>query len=110
MSRQVFVVAALLAAVAWTAQIGKQTVKVPMRDEVELATDIYGMEGGRRPVLLMRTPYNKNNAASTAERYAAAGRTCVETNHNWSRLLERLEDLVAGGDRLASETTRPPLH
>lgn len=41
------------------------------------------------------------------ERYAAAGRTCVETNHNWSRLLQRLEDLVVGGDRLAAAATRP---
>ena len=52
-------------------------LKVPMRDDVELATDIYGMEGGKRPVLLMRTPYNKKNATSTAERYAAAGYVVV---------------------------------
>lgn len=30
------------------------------------------------------------------ERYAGAGRACVEKNHNWSTLLSRLEDLVVG--------------
>jgi putative CocE/NonD family hydrolase len=76
-SPQPFVLGLLLTAAAWTAPIGKQTVKVPMRDEIELATDVYGMEGGKRPVLLMRTPYNKNNVVATAERYAAAGYVVV---------------------------------
>jgi sugar transferase (PEP-CTERM/EpsH1 system associated) len=39
------------------------------------------------------------------ERLAAAGRTCVETNHNWGQLLERLEDLVAGDTRFAEGAT-----
>jgi glycosyltransferase involved in cell wall biosynthesis len=60
-------------------------------------------EFSRAVVTLLRDP-------AVRERFAAAGRTCVETNHNWSQLLERLEDLVAGGDRLASETARPSLH
>jgi sugar transferase (PEP-CTERM/EpsH1 system associated) len=30
------------------------------------------------------------------ERYAAAGRACVESNHTWERLLSRLEALVIG--------------
>ena len=60
-------------------------------------------EFSRAVVTLLRDP-------AARERFAVAGRTCVETNHNWSQLLERLEDLVAGGDRLASETTRPSLH
>ena len=36
------------------------------------------------------------------ERYAAAGRACVEANHNWSRLLQRLEHLVVGGHEPAT--------
>jgi len=32
------------------------------------------------------------------ERYAAAARACVERGHNWDRLLNRLEDLVIGGE------------
>ncbi len=47
---------------------------VPMRDGIHLATDVYGAEPGvRKPVLLMRTPYNKRGAKATAERYATAG-------------------------------------
>ena len=49
----------------------------------------------RAVVTLLRDP-------AARERYAAAGRRCVETNHNWSRLLHRLEDLVVGGDQLAA--------
>lgn len=32
----------------------------------------------------------------TRERYAAAGRACVERNHNWEQSLQRLEQLVVG--------------
>jgi glycosyltransferase involved in cell wall biosynthesis len=48
--------------------------------------------------------------SAARERFAAAGLACVKTNHNWSQLLERLEDLVAGGDRLADPAARPTLH
>lgn len=48
--------------------------------------------------------------SAARERIAAAGLACVKTNHNWSQLLERLEDLVAGGDRLADPDARPTLH
>ena len=66
------------AAVALTAQVSKRTVSVPMRDDVPLATDIYGADpGGKRPVLLSRTPYNKNGAEAIAKRYAAAGYVVV---------------------------------
>jgi sugar transferase (PEP-CTERM/EpsH1 system associated) len=36
---------------------------------------------------------------ATRERYAAAGRACVEANHNWDRLLARLEQLLTGEPR-----------
>jgi hypothetical protein len=36
---------------------------------------------------------------ATRERYAAAGRACVQQNHDWSQLLGRLEQLVVGGTR-----------
>ncbi len=49
-----------------------------MRDDVALSTDLYNAGAGvRRPVLLMRTPYNKNNQKAVAQRYAAAGYTVV---------------------------------
>src|SRR5581483_153430 len=39
----------------------KETIMVPMRDGVKLATDIHKPEDARpRPVILGRTPYNKN--------------------------------------------------
>jgi len=53
----------------------------------------------RAIVTLLRDP-------AARERYAAAGRACVETNHNWSRLLQRLEDLVVGGSQLDAAVTR----
>ena len=57
----------------------------------------------RAVVSLLRDP-------AARERYAAAGRTCVDTNHNWSRLLQRLEDLVVGGEQRAAAVTRPASH
>ena len=57
----------------------------------------------RAVVTLLRDP-------GARERYAAAGRACVETNHNWSRLLQRLEDLVVGGDQLAAPAALPSSH
>lgn len=54
-------VAVLLPVVCETAQSAKLSVMVPMRDGVKLATDVYLPEGeGPWPVLLSRTPYNKN--------------------------------------------------
>ncbi len=38
--------------------------------------------------------------AAARERYAAAGRACVEQNHDWSRLRARLEELVVGDTRV----------
>jgi sugar transferase (PEP-CTERM/EpsH1 system associated) len=60
-------------------------------------------EFSRAILTLLRDPVAR-------ERFAAAGRTCVETNHNWSRLLERLEGLVADDDQFAADTVRPSLH
>jgi hypothetical protein len=54
------------------------TVRVPMRDGVTLATDLYGVSAGvRKPVLLQRTPYNKKASTSIAQRYADAGYVVV---------------------------------
>ena len=60
-------------------------------------------EFSRAVVTLLRDP-------AARERFAAAGRTCVDTNHNWSRLLARLEGLVVGGDQFANGSARPSLH
>ncbi len=59
-------------------EVSRETVRVPMRDGVMLATDIYRQPTVvRAPVLLMRTPYNKDHAKAVAERYAAAGYIAV---------------------------------
>lgn len=59
-------------------QVSRETVRVPTRDGVMLSTDIYRAKTVERaPVLLMRTPYNKDRAKASAERFAAAGYIAV---------------------------------
>ncbi len=70
-----FVIAALLLIVTQSgiAQTS-QTVMVPMRDGVGLATNIYLPAGdGPWPVVLTRTPYNKNAAERSAATYNQRG-------------------------------------
>ncbi|MFO0917706.1 MAG: CocE/NonD family hydrolase [Planctomycetaceae bacterium] len=58
--------------------VARETVMVPMRDGVRLATDIYRTsETTHAPVLLMRMPYNKPGGRSAAERFAASGYIAV---------------------------------
>ena len=43
----------------------KETIMLPMRDGIKLATDIHKPEGtARHPVILIRTPYNKDGNAA----------------------------------------------
>ncbi|MEX0619399.1 MAG: CocE/NonD family hydrolase [Pseudohongiellaceae bacterium] len=56
----------------------KQAVMVPMRDGINLATNIYLPDGdGPWPVVLTRTPYNKDGADSSAETYTQRGYALV---------------------------------
>jgi len=56
----------------------KDTAMVPMRDGVSLATNIYLPEGqGPWPVVLTRTPYNKDGADNNAARYNERGYVLV---------------------------------
>jgi uncharacterized protein len=56
----------------------RQTIKVPMRDGIKLATDVYLPPGdGPWPVLLTRTPYNKNGADRLAPSVTKAGYALV---------------------------------
>lgn len=67
-----------LAAAADAPNIKQETVAVPMRDGVQLSTDIYRDPSlGKAPVLLVRTPYGKESSRATAEKYAAAGYVAV---------------------------------
>ncbi|HET8576637.1 MAG TPA: TIGR03087 family PEP-CTERM/XrtA system glycosyltransferase, partial [Methylomirabilota bacterium] len=57
----------------------------------------------RAVLRLLRDPWAR-------ERYAAAGRACVEQQHNWDRLLARLEELVVGksAERKSARLLRHP--
>ncbi len=57
----------------------EKDVSVKMRDEVSLVADIYRPEGdGVYPVLLERTPYNRDNSAALARELASHGYIVVE--------------------------------
>ena len=48
----------------------KKNIMVPMRDGVKLATDLYRLEGAApSPVLVVRTPYNKDNLAGGSDTF-----------------------------------------
>lgn len=49
---------------------------------------------GRDPEAFARAVVCLLRERTTRERCAAAGRSCVEENHNWDRLLPRLEELL----------------
>jgi putative CocE/NonD family hydrolase len=55
-----------------------ETIYVPMRDGVRLATDVYTEASlPKAPAVLMRTPYNKSRAKGAAEKLVAAGYAVV---------------------------------
>ena len=60
---------------ALTLHAEPETVMVTMTDGVKLATDIYKPEGSteRLPVILTRTPYNKNGAKKHGEYFSQHG-------------------------------------
>jgi len=59
---------ALLAGLSVGEVATAETVMVPMRDGVKLATDVYLPDGdGQRPTILIRTPYGKDGAKGMAE-------------------------------------------
>ncbi|HNU98902.1 MAG: CocE/NonD family hydrolase [Verrucomicrobia bacterium] len=56
----------------------KQTLEVPMRDGVLLATDVFLPEGeGPFPAILIRTPYNKENVGNIGAEGARRGYAIV---------------------------------
>ena len=73
------VMAVVFAATAGAAaDVQVETVRVPMRDGIQLATDVYrDPEADRRNVVLVRTPYDKSRLKGQAERFVAAGYTFV---------------------------------
>ncbi len=76
--RLIAVCSCTLAGLLNGASVIVETVMVPMRDGVRLATDIYRDKTLKNaPVALMRTPYNKASGKGAAERFAAAGYIAV---------------------------------
>ncbi|MCB1064245.1 MAG: CocE/NonD family hydrolase [Verrucomicrobiae bacterium] len=56
------------------ADVKTNTVSVPMRDGIKLATDIYRDDALQKaPVILMRTPYDRTKQKGAGERWAKAG-------------------------------------
>ena len=73
-------------------------VMVPMRDGVELATDVYVPENqfeGPYPVLIERTPYNKRaNTYTRAISSSAATSSSFRTNEDGTTLKERITGCI----------------
>lgn len=68
----------LLAANAFAQEPSKLNVMMPMRDGIKLATNVYLPGGeGPWPVVLTRTPYNKNGADLSAKIYNERGYVLV---------------------------------
>jgi uncharacterized protein len=66
-----------LAATAF-AEVKTETINIPMRDGIKLATDIYCDDAvTMAPVVLMRTPYDRTKQKSSAERWVKAGYIAV---------------------------------
>ena len=59
------------------AAISRQTVLVPMRDGIRLATDVYLPPTGRAPAIALRTPYGRATQEATFLALACAGYAVV---------------------------------
>lgn len=76
----------------------KKTIMVPMRDGVKLATDVYLPAGtGKYPVILMRSPYNKDGAAGVGQDAQRRGYVCVVQDTR-GRFASEGENLPYEGD------------
>jgi putative CocE/NonD family hydrolase len=70
-------------------EIKTETVSVPMRDGVKLATDVYRDDAiERAPVVLIRTPYDRTKQKAAAERWVQAGYVFVAQDCRGTRASE----------------------
>jgi hypothetical protein len=70
-------------------EIRTESVRVPVRDGVKLATDVYRDDAVERaPVVLMRTPYDRTKQKATAERWVQAGYVFVAQDCRGTRASE----------------------
>ncbi|MER9363232.1 CocE/NonD family hydrolase [Mesorhizobium sp. M0500] len=76
------------------------SVKVPMRDGVNLSTDIYLPKGpGPFPIILIRTPYNKNifRPVWVAQATSAAVLSCTAVTSSAQHQADAVPHLIAAG-------------
>lgn len=72
-----------------SADVKPETLNVAMRDGVKLATDIYRDDVAQaRPVVLMRTPYDRTKQAAFGERWVKAGYVFVAQDCRGTRASE----------------------
>jgi putative CocE/NonD family hydrolase len=81
---------------------GQKTIQVPMRDGIKLATDLYfpKIENGPFPVILMRTPYNKEILKGYGDYFSRHGfvlaaqdvRGRFESQGDWEPFINEGED------------------
>ena len=70
-------------------EIKIDTVSVPVRDGVKLATDVYRDDAVERaPVVLIRTPYDRTKQKTAAERWVQAGYVFVAQDCRGTRASE----------------------
>jgi putative CocE/NonD family hydrolase len=70
-------------------EVKTETVRVPMRDGVQLATDVYRDDAVERaPVVLIRTPYDRTKQKGIAERWVKAGYVFVSQDCRGTRASE----------------------
>ena len=74
MKATIFVLVTLALCHTAFGDIKTETVSVPMRDGIKLATDVYRDENVKQaPVILMRTPYDRTKQKGLGERWVKAG-------------------------------------
>lgn len=71
------------------AEVKIETINMPMRDGIKLATDIYRDDAvTKAPVVLMRTPYDCTKQKGSAERWVKAGYIAVMQDCRGTRASE----------------------
>lgn len=95
------------------AELRVDALQVSMRDGILLATDVYSDSAqAKAPVVLMRTPYNRTRAKSSAEKLVAAGyavvlQDCRGTNASGGALIPYDNEGQDGYDTIEWITRQP---
>ena len=95
----------LTTGVSCQAQSSVQTQKVAMSDGVKLATDVYLPKQGEGPfpVILLRTPYNKNGNQGTADNVSRLGYALVVQDMRGRFASEGHHAIVFGNEGIGGE-------